>query len=101
MDDQLQTLLAALPEKYDTLRETNFAQTIPPSLTYVLERMFDIEATQINGSLQVVILRGRGVLSVERWTWWIHSNIFSTASYSFLMTHTEECLVKTSIKPRK
>ena len=44
--DQLQTLLAALPEKFDMLRESCFAQTPLPNIEYIWTRMFDIEAIQ-------------------------------------------------------
>ena len=44
--DQLQTLLGALPEKFDMLRESYFAQTPAPTIDYIWSRMFDIETTQ-------------------------------------------------------
>ena len=45
-DDRLQTLLGALPKKYDVLRETYFAQTQAPTIDFVWDRMFDIETTE-------------------------------------------------------
>ena len=50
--DRLQTLLGALPEKLDMLRESYFAQTTAPNIDYIWNRMFDIETTQIRRSAQ-------------------------------------------------
>ena len=44
--DRLETLLNALPEKYDILRESYFAQTPAPEIEYVWDRMYDIETTE-------------------------------------------------------
>ena len=55
--DQLQTLLGALPEKFDILRESYFAQTPAPGIEYVWDRMFDSETTQIRRSTQSVSSR--------------------------------------------
>lgn len=44
--DQLQTLLGSLPKKFDTIRETCFAQTPTPDIEYNKTRMFDRETTQ-------------------------------------------------------
>ena len=60
MADQLQTLLGALPEKFDALRESYFAQTPEPSIDYIWDRMFDIETTQIRRSSQAVSTRAEG-----------------------------------------
>ena len=45
-DDQLQTLLGSLPEKYDVLRESYFSVDPAPNISYLWRRMFDIETTQ-------------------------------------------------------
>ena len=50
--DQLQTLLGALPVKFDSLRESYFAQTPAPNINYIWDRMFDIESNQIRRSAQ-------------------------------------------------
>ena len=42
----LETILDALPVKYDTLRESYFAETPAPGIEYVWDRMFDIETTE-------------------------------------------------------
>ena len=44
-NDQVQTLLGSLPENFDTIRETFFAQRPLPSIDYIWERMFDKETT--------------------------------------------------------
>ena len=46
VEDRLDTLLGALPEKYDILRETFFAQTEAPTIDFIWDRMFDIESTE-------------------------------------------------------
>ena len=43
---QIQTLLGALPQKFDMLRESFFAQTPAPNISYLWSRMFDMESTQ-------------------------------------------------------
>ena len=43
--DQLQTLLGALPERFDMLRESFFAQPRRPDIEFLWMRMFDIETT--------------------------------------------------------
>ena len=45
-EDKLQTLLGSLPERFDTIRESYFAQTPAPSIDYIWRRMFDRETTQ-------------------------------------------------------
>ena len=55
--DQLQTLLGALLDKFDILRESYFAQTPAPTIEYVWDRMFDSETTQIRRSTQSVSSR--------------------------------------------
>ena len=45
--DRLQTLLGALPQKLDMLRESYFAETNNPNIDYIWNIMFDIETTQI------------------------------------------------------
>ena len=42
VDEQLQTLLGALPAKHNVLRETFFARDPQPDIHYVGDRMFDI-----------------------------------------------------------
>ena len=51
-NDRLQTLLGALPEKYDILRESYFAQTPAPPIEYIWDRMYDIETTEKRRALQ-------------------------------------------------
>ena len=43
---QLQTLLGALPEKFDLLRESFFLSPVPPSITFMWARLFDMETTK-------------------------------------------------------
>lgn len=50
--DRLETLLNALPMKYDVLRESYFAQTLALGLEYIWDRMFDIETTQKRRAIQ-------------------------------------------------
>ena len=50
--DRLDTLLGALPEKYDILRETFFAQTPAPTIDFVWDRMFGIETTEKRRAVQ-------------------------------------------------
>ena len=50
--DRLETLLNALPEKCDILRESNFAQTPAPEIEYVWDRMYDIETTEMRRAAQ-------------------------------------------------
>lgn len=45
-EDQLQTLLGALPEKFDILRESYFSVTPAPDINYLWRRLYDIETTQ-------------------------------------------------------
>ena len=45
-EDQLQTLLASLPERFDTVRETYFTQVPAPSIDYIWTRMFDRVTTE-------------------------------------------------------
>ena len=45
-NDPLQTLLGALPRKFDNLRESYFAQTVAPRIQYLWERMYDIESQE-------------------------------------------------------
>ena len=44
--DRLDTLLGALPEKYDILREAYYTQTPAPTIDFVWDRMLDIENTE-------------------------------------------------------
>ena len=44
--DKLDTLLGALPEKYDILREAYYTQTPAPTIEFVWDRMLDIENTE-------------------------------------------------------
>ena len=46
VEDQLQTLLASLPAKFDILRESYFSVIPAPNISYLWSRMFDIESTQ-------------------------------------------------------
>ena len=57
--DRLQTLLGALPEKFDMLRESYFAQINAPNIDYIWNRMFDIETTQIRRSTQDEVVGAR------------------------------------------
>ena len=52
VDDRLQTLLGALPRKYDHLRESFFAQTPAPGIQYIWDRMYDIEGQEKKRALQ-------------------------------------------------
>ena len=45
-EDHLQTLLGSLPERFDTIRETYFAQDPAPDTENIWMRMFDRETTQ-------------------------------------------------------
>ena len=51
-NDRLQTLLGALPEKIDHLRESYFAQTPAPGIQYIWDRMYDIESQEKKRALQ-------------------------------------------------
>ena len=51
-NDRLQTLLGALPRKFDNLRESYFAQLAPPGIQYLWERMYDIESQEKKRSAQ-------------------------------------------------
>ena len=51
-NDRLQTLLGALPEKFDLLREAYFTQTPAPGIQYLWDRMYDIESTERKRALQ-------------------------------------------------
>ena len=44
---QLQTLLSALPMKYDVLRESYYGMIPPPPISYLWSRLYDIETTQL------------------------------------------------------
>ena len=44
---QLQTLLGALPAKYDVLRENFYGMIPTPPISYMWSRLYDIEITQI------------------------------------------------------
>ena len=46
LEDQLHTLLASLPAKFDILRESYFSVIPAPNISYLWSRMFDIESTQ-------------------------------------------------------
>ena len=49
---QRQTLLGALPEKFDMLRESFYAQTPAPPISYLWGRMFDMDTTQKKRAVQ-------------------------------------------------
>ena len=51
-NDRLQTLLGALPRKYDHLKESYFAQTPAPGIRYVWDRMYNIESQEKKRELQ-------------------------------------------------
>ena len=51
-NDRLQTLLGALPRKFDNLRESYFAQAVPPGIQYLWERMYDIESQEKKRAIQ-------------------------------------------------
>ena len=57
--DQVQTLLGSLPEKFETIRDTFFAQTPLPGIVYIWERMFDKE-TSYKRREQTAAMRGEG-----------------------------------------
>ena len=59
--DRLQTLLGALPEKYDILCESYFAQTPAPPIDYIWDRMYDIESTKKRWALQ----SGASAMAIE------------------------------------
>ena len=46
VEDQLETLLASLPAKFDILRESYYLMIPAPNISYLWSRMFDIESTQ-------------------------------------------------------
>ena len=46
--DRLQTLLGALPEKFDMLRESYFAQTNAPNIDYIWNTIFDIDTSGVS-----------------------------------------------------
>ena len=50
--DQLDTLLNALPQKYDMMREAYFVQIPVPNINYVWDRMYDIESTEKRRAVQ-------------------------------------------------
>ena len=50
--DQLDTLLNALPQEYDMMREAFFAQIPVPDIDYVWDRMYDIESTKKRRAVQ-------------------------------------------------
>ena len=60
--DRLDTLLGALPEKFDSLRESFFAQTPAPTVDFVWDRIFDIESTEKRRAAQA---GGSGMLGDE------------------------------------
>ena len=45
--EQLQTLLGALPMKYDILRESFYSMIPAPPISYMWSRLYDIEKTQM------------------------------------------------------
>ena len=45
--EQLQTLLGALPMKYDVLRESYYSMIPSPPISYLWSRLYDIETTQL------------------------------------------------------
>ena len=42
---QIRSLLGALPPKYDSLKEAFFAHETQPSITFLWDRLYDIETT--------------------------------------------------------
>ena len=56
-EDRLQTLLGSLLERFDTIRESYFAQTPAPGIDYIWTRMFDRETTQKRRE-QSAVMRG-------------------------------------------
>ena len=64
-DDRIQTLLGSLPERFDTIRETFFAQRPLPTIEYIWERMFDKETTYKRRE-QSAALRGEGYFQSRR-----------------------------------
>ena len=56
-EDQLQTLIDSLPEKFDIIRETYFSQTPLPGIEYIWTRLFDREITQKRRD-QSAVMRG-------------------------------------------
>ena len=50
--EQLQTLLGALPMKYDILRESFYSMTPAPPISYMWSRLYDIETTQLKREAQ-------------------------------------------------
>ena len=50
--NRFETLLGALPKKYDISRESFFAQIPAPTIEYVWDRMFDIETTEKRTAIQ-------------------------------------------------
>ena len=50
--NQLDTLLNALPQKYDMMREAYFAQIPVPDIDYMWDRMYDIELTEKRRAVQ-------------------------------------------------
>lgn len=59
--DRLQTLLNALPSKFDMLLESYYSQTPPPGIDYLWDRMFDIETTEKRRAVQ----NGASALAAE------------------------------------
>lgn len=45
-DDQLLTLLGSLPEKFESIRDTFYAQSPEPGIEYIWTRMYDKETAQ-------------------------------------------------------
>ena len=51
-EDRLETLLNALPLKYDAMREAYYGLSPPPGIEYVWNRMYDHEATEKRRAIQ-------------------------------------------------
>ena len=51
-NDRLQTLLGALPEKIDLLREAYFTKDLALGIQFLWDRMYDIESTERKRALQ-------------------------------------------------
>ena len=55
-EDRLETLLTSLPEKYDHIKESFYAQPIAPGIDYIWDRMLDIDVNAILMSTLVTTL---------------------------------------------
>ena len=77
-NDRLQTLLGALPEKIDLLREAYFTQT--PGIQYLWDRMYDIESTERKRALQ----SGASGMAAEAEVYYVDAIATSTTLYSLL-----------------